>query len=301
MKRSDRSGSPSSSRSALLQDRVDAKYVISLEQLAALTRRLRATHAVLEIAGRRAFRYRTVYFDTGDLRIFRDHVQERRRRYKARAREYVDSGLCMFEVKLKGSRGRTVKRRMAYDHAPPDELSGPALAFLRECLERSYGRAPDARLRPTLAVGYTRVTLVSPTLGERLTCDFDLAFSAPDGRSGRLAPDRVIVESKSPRGNAAADRALRALGARPERCAARSTASASASPTPTSTATGCDRCCDATSTPRRSPPCRSRSAPGRSAPPAAQPDGGSRRLRASRTCSLCTSAWPSLTCFSLRE
>jgi hypothetical protein len=202
--------------SALLQDRVDAKYVISLEQLAALTRRLGATHAALEIAGRRAFRYRTVYFDTGDLRIFRDHVQERRRRYKARAREYVDSGLCMFEVKLKGSRGHTVKHRMAYMRARPDELSGPALAFLRECLEQSYGRAPDARLRPTLAVGYTRVTLVAPTLGERLTCDFDLAFSAPDGRSGRLASDRVIVESKSPRGNATADRALRALGARPE-------------------------------------------------------------------------------------
>jgi hypothetical protein len=202
--------------SAPLQDRVDAKYVISLDQLATLARRLRATHAVLEIEARRAFRYRTVYFDTGELRIFRDHVQERRRRYKARAREYVESGLCMFEVKLKTARGRTVKHRMPYDGARPGELSEPALAFLRECLERSYGRAPDARLRPTLAVAYTRVTLVAPALGERLTCDFDLAFSAPGGASGRLAADRVIVESKSAHGNATADRALRALGARPE-------------------------------------------------------------------------------------
>jgi VTC domain len=201
---------------AQLHDRVDAKYVISLEQLAALTRSLRATHAALEIDGRRAFRYRTVYFDTGELRIFRDHVQERRRRYKARAREYLDSGLRMFEVKLKAARGRTVKHRIADDRARPDELSDPALAFLRDCLERSYGRAPDARLGPTLAVVYTRVTLVAPALGERLTCDFDLVFSAPDGSSGRLAAGRAIVESKSARGNATADRALRALGARPE-------------------------------------------------------------------------------------
>ena len=201
--------------SAALQDRVDSKYLISLEDFAALAERLLGTHVALEIDGRRAFRYRTTYFDTGQLRIFRDHIQERRRRYKCRAREYVDSGLCTFEVKLKGARGRTVKHRMAYDRASRDEISEAAFAFLRECLERCYGRGPDARLRPALAVAYTRVTFAAPALGERLTCDFDLAFSAPDGTSGRLAEDRVIVESKSAHGNAGADRELRKLGARP--------------------------------------------------------------------------------------
>jgi hypothetical protein len=202
--------------SAALQDRVDCKYVISLEQFAALAERLLTTHAVLAIEGRRAFRYRTTYFDTGELRIFRDHIQQRRRRYKCRAREYVDSGLCMFEVKLKGPRGRTIKHRIPYDRTRRDELSGPALAFLRECLQRCYGRAPDGELRPALDVAYTRVTFAAPELGERVTCDFDLAFSAPGGASGQLAEDRVIVESKSAHGNATADRALRALGARPE-------------------------------------------------------------------------------------
>jgi hypothetical protein len=201
---------------AALQDRIDSKYVISLADFVTLAERLLDTHAVLEIDGRRAFRYRTTYFDTRELQIFRDHVQNRRRRYKCRAREYVDSGLCMFEVKLKGPRGRTVKHRVPYDHARPDELSAPALAFLRDCLERSYGRTPDGELRPTLAIAYTRITLAAPQLGERLTCDFDLAFSAPDGASGRLVEDRVIVESKSARGNATADHVLRALGARPE-------------------------------------------------------------------------------------
>jgi hypothetical protein len=201
---------------AALRDRVDAKYVISLELFAALAERLHGTHAVLEIDGRRAFGYRTTYFDTAELRTFRDHVQQRRRRYKCRSREYVDSGLCAFEVKLKGPRGRTVKHRMAYDRDRRDELSEPALEFVRDCLERSYGRTPDGELRATLAMAYTRITLVSRELGERLTCDFELAFSAPDGASGRLAEGLVIVESKSSRGNAVADRALRALGARAE-------------------------------------------------------------------------------------
>jgi hypothetical protein len=209
-------GLPELETTAALQDRVDVKYVISRAQFGALAERLRGTHRVLEIDGRRAFAYRTTYFDTAELTAFRDHVQERRRRYKCRSREYVDSGLCTFEVKLKGARGRTVKHRMAYDRARRDELSEPALAFLRDCLERSYGRAPDGELHPALAVAYTRVTFVAPEVGERVTCDFDLAFSAPDGASGRLDDHAVIVESKSARGNATADRALRALGARPE-------------------------------------------------------------------------------------
>jgi hypothetical protein len=202
-------------RSAALQDRMDAKYVVTLAQLAALAERLRDTHRVLEIDGRRAFAYRSTYFDTAGLRAFRDHVQQRRRRYKCRSREYVDGGFCTFEVKLKGARGRTIKHRMPYDVAARDALSAPALSFLRECVSASYGREPDPGLEPALAVAYTRVTFAAPGLGERVTCDFDLAFSAPDGTSGRLAEGAVIVESKSPSGNAAADRILRTLGVRP--------------------------------------------------------------------------------------
>jgi hypothetical protein len=201
---------------AALQDRVDVKYLISRAQLAELAGRLLDTHAVLEIDGRRAFRYRSTYFDTEDLTMFRDHVQQRRRRYKCRSREYVDSGLCTFEVKLKGPRGRTVKHRMAYDRQRRDELSEPAREFLRDSLLGSYGRAPEGELAPVLAVAYTRITFTVPGTPERLTCDFDLAFTAPDGTSGQLADDMVIVESKSARGHATADRALRAIGARRE-------------------------------------------------------------------------------------
>jgi hypothetical protein len=198
---------------AALRDRVDVKYVVPLSAFAALADRLLATHFALEIDGRRAFAYRSTYFDTPELGAFRDHLQQRRRRYKCRSREYLDSGAYAFEVKLKGLRGRTVKHRMEYDG---HELSDAALTFLRDCVDRAYGREPDARLRPALAVAYTRVTLAAPDLGERLTCDFDLSFEGPGGASGRLDPGMVIVESKSARGNAVADRVLRELGYRPE-------------------------------------------------------------------------------------
>jgi hypothetical protein len=203
-------------RVAALHDRVDVKYVVSVAGFETVAAALLDTHAVLESGGRRAFGYRTTYFDTAELETYRAHLQQRRRRYKIRSREYVDSGLCAFEVKLKGSRGRTVKHRMDYDPSLRDELSPPALAFLLECVERAYGRRPDSELRPALAVAYTRVTLVAPALGERLTCDFDVVFTAPDGTSGRLNDGTVILESKSIRGGAVAERVLREIGARPE-------------------------------------------------------------------------------------
>ena len=71
---------------------------------------------MLEIAGRRAFAYDTVYFDTGDLLTARAHVQRRRRRFKCRSRLYVDTEACAFELKTKGARGGTVKHRIAYRH-----------------------------------------------------------------------------------------------------------------------------------------------------------------------------------------
>ena len=49
-----------------------------------------------------------------------------------------------------------------------------------------------------------------------MTCDFDLTFTGPAGAAGRLDPAMAIVESKSQRGNATADRVLRGLGHRPE-------------------------------------------------------------------------------------
>jgi hypothetical protein len=198
---------------AALRDRVDLKYVVPLGAFAALADRLLDTHAALEIDGRRAFAYRSTYFDTPELGAYRAHMQQRRRRYKCRSREYLDSGAFAFEVKLKGLRGRTVKHRMAHDG---HELSAAAAAFLHECLDRAYGRAPDGGLRPALAVEYTRVTLAAPGLRERVTCDFDLSFQGPGGASGRLDPGLAIVESKSERGGAVADRALRELGHRPE-------------------------------------------------------------------------------------
>lgn len=198
-----------------LLERMDAKYVVPLDVLAALVDALHETHRLLCVDGRTRFSYRSTYFDSPDLASFREHVQGRRRRFKCRARLYVDTGVHAFEVKLKGPRGRTIKRRLACDPLGDGLLGDPARGFLHRCLREEYGRLLEAPLAPALIVEYERTTFAAPERRERVTCDLGLRFRAPGGATGRIREGFAVVESKSLHGAGTADRVLRGLGARP--------------------------------------------------------------------------------------
>lgn len=200
-------------RLAELQTRVDRKYLLSAEQVADLIGDLGLDYRALRIEGRGLFAYESVYFDTPDLMTFRAHQQGRRRRFKVRTRTYADSGDCLFEVKLKGHRGVTVKERLAHPPQHRDRIDGRARAFVEEVLA-DFEAAPRWRLEPVLHTWYRRATLVGPAEGARLTFDVELEFGSPGRTAG--GSDRVIVESKST-GFGSADRALARRGVRPVR------------------------------------------------------------------------------------
>jgi hypothetical protein len=200
---------------AQLQTRTDLKYVVDAAVLRRLGGALAAEYRVLELEGRRLFHYDSVYFDSPDLVTYRQHHQGRRRRFKCRTRLYADSGLCFFEVKLKDGRGRTVKRKLALDRAEHGRLRTETRAFLADQLRRAYGHAAPDELEPVLGTSYRRLTLACPERRERVTCDVELVFSAVDGRSYGVRPGRLLVETKSARGNGLADRLLRRAGAAP--------------------------------------------------------------------------------------
>ena len=201
-------------RAALLR-RTDTKYVLQLDAFAELLRKLSADHEALEIDSRRMFAYESVYFDTADLRCFRDHVEGRTPRFKARTRHYRDTGHCVFEVKLKLGDGETDKRQS--DH-PPDateRLSGDAEECLREALQSAGLQLPPEPLRASLRTNFDRVTLARADAAERATCDLDLTLSRHAAASARLQPGMVVVETKSEHGDGPADGALRELGVEP--------------------------------------------------------------------------------------
>lgn len=203
-------------RTAGLTTRADRKYIVDWTTLGELLRAVEISHRVLDISGRRVFRYESIYFDSPALGAFHDHLQGRRRRYKVRSRRYLDTGLTMFELKLKGRRGQTVKHRMPYADDPA-AVTEAARGFVVERLAEAYPGMPVPHLAPVLSNRYERMTFVHGP--ERLTCDFRLDFvaSAHGARRG-LDPRYVIVESKTSGGLGVADRTLRRLGARPVAC-----------------------------------------------------------------------------------
>jgi VTC domain-containing protein len=199
---------------AELQTRVDRKYFVPAEVFRRLITELAGELQVLEIDGRRTFGYESVYFDTPQLSTYRAHLQHRRQRFKARTRTYTDSGLCMFEVKLTGARGETVKQRVPHPAKYRAELTDEALAHLATALCEAYHQVLPSGLQPTLVTTYRRTTFVFHTGDGRLTCDvglecFDLHRQVHDTGT------HVLVESKSAVRGSAADRILRELGVRP--------------------------------------------------------------------------------------
>lgn len=199
---------------AQLTTRVELKYLVPLAALPTFLRGLPYELTALDIGGRRIFDYESVYFDTETFALYRNHVQGKRKRYKARIRSYCDSGDAMLEVKLKGRRGQTVKERLPYDYQSRQELTRDGRMFLDTVICQAYGfTAPP--LCPSLTTAYRRATLVDEERKSRLTIDVNLNWLGSEGsyRADHLA----LIESKSLTGPGPADALLRSMAVRPVR------------------------------------------------------------------------------------
>ncbi|MEU8804850.1 polyphosphate polymerase domain-containing protein [Spirillospora sp. NPDC048819] len=207
-------GLPQVLEQAELQTRMDRKYLVPAAVCEALIPRLRGEYAALDIGGRRRFRYSSTYFDTPDLLTFRQHRQGRRHRFKIRTRTYLDSGECVFELKLAGARNVTDKRRMPYDISRRGEVDDAARAFLEEVLLTAYRMNAPGTLVPSATTGYLRSTLVQSSGHGRVTLDAALTCTRA-GVAAAAHPGMVLIESKSERADAPVDRILREHGIRP--------------------------------------------------------------------------------------
>jgi len=198
---------------AAMQTRVDNKYIADCQTVRRFADALESDFAVLEINNRRQFTYRSCYYDD-EFRCYFDHLQQRRQRFKARTREYVDGGgLKVFEVKLKGTRGLTVKSRVDADFVIRPQIQGRYLKLLQQGYYRQYSKELDLELSPSLIVVYKRYTLVALQGGERVTIDHELSFAEPkDGAEPvQIGDGFMIIETKSEKGRGVSDRVLKSL------------------------------------------------------------------------------------------
>jgi VTC domain len=175
---------------AALQTRTDRKYLVTPDRLDVLLDRLDDDARVLDIDGRRSFRYESLYFDTPAFDSYLGAARRRPDRFKVRIRRYLDDDGCWIEVKLRNRQGQTVKHRLPHDPTEFGQLSASSLAFVS-----SFPRLLDLahRLEPVVTTQYTRSTLL---IGEsRATIDVGVTCTADAGSIDLGAG--IIVETKS--------------------------------------------------------------------------------------------------------
>jgi len=198
---------------ASLQTRVDRKYIVPAAQWAEVLDDLPGSYRVLETDGRRAFGYESDYYDTPDFDAYRDAAHKRPRRYKVRTRHYLDSGVSAIEVKLRSSRGQTVKYR---EWLPLENTRSEELTFESRIFVGSFEQIGHdvERLTRVLTTAYERTTLTGADA--RITIDSGVTATDAEGHVTGYG-DALIVETKSSARAGAVDRALWSHGFRPAR------------------------------------------------------------------------------------
>ncbi len=173
---------------AALLDRVETKYVVSAEMLPIFLRAIEADYRVLNVAGKRLNRYKSLYFDSAEFSLYHRHHAGGTNRYKVRSRQYVETGTAFLEIKHKNNKKRTHKERIETDQFLRI-IDRPTGDFLRErCphnIDAMFGR---------LISHYSRITLVNRHTAERVTIDLDLTFEWEDRQVA--FPAIAIIEIK---------------------------------------------------------------------------------------------------------
>ncbi|MDI9244337.1 polyphosphate polymerase domain-containing protein [Marinobacter sp. CHS3-4] len=180
---------------AALMDRVDTKFLVPVDRLVQCLGGLSEHYSVLEMGGLRQMAYDTLYFDTPDRQLYRDHHNGKLNRMKVRIRHYRDSDAAFLEVKRKNNKGRTIKERRLLNTFPNSgqQQAGQLQPILRDVLGLSA-----TRMSPALFVHYRRTTLMNRTSCERVTVDTDLAFLSALNGKRRTLPGLAVLELKSP-------------------------------------------------------------------------------------------------------
>ena len=173
-----------------LMNRIDKKYLATLDQLEQLLVMAQGKYMVQQIEGMRYSRYHTVYFDTPDEEMYMMHHNGRLVRQKVRVRTYLDSGDTFLEVKNKNNHGRTKKKRMVVNgiHTLHEDEGDVLLA--------KYANYLLADLVPKVENRFERITLVNMAKTERLTIDCHVKFHHLETGIHDTFDRLVIIELK---------------------------------------------------------------------------------------------------------
>ena len=173
-----------------LMNRIDKKYLATIDQLKQLLVLAQGKYMVQQIDGKRYNRYHTIYLDTPDEEMYTMHHNGRLVRQKVRVRTYVDSDDTFLEVKNKNNHGRTKKKRMSVGSVDTLVADGG------DTLLAKYANYLLDDLVPKVENHFERITLVNMAKTERLTIDCHAKFHHCETDIHDTFDRLVIIELK---------------------------------------------------------------------------------------------------------
>jgi hypothetical protein len=165
-----------------LMNRMDTKCIFSVDLLNKILIECKNYYKVLYHAGTRSSFYKTLYFDTQELKFYFDHHNGRARRFKVRMRNYTESDLFYLEIKYK-KYGRTDKKRIKVKDFT-NVLDTDQNLFLEKITNQPL------ELKPVIWNNFHRITLVNKQTPERVTIDTNIGFEYKDKMSRY---DRLVI------------------------------------------------------------------------------------------------------------
>jgi len=169
-------------------ERIDIKYFFSLKLLPWLISEIQNDYRILQVENFLVQPYKTVYYDTPDLKLYLDHHNGKLNRFKLRKRLYIANNISFSEIKFKSNKGITFKRRVSTDKNL-ELLSSEDKAFFSK-----HTQIPEDQLFAQATNHFNRITLVSNNERERITMDFNLKLER-QGKEANLG-NLVIAEVK---------------------------------------------------------------------------------------------------------
>lgn len=149
-------------------ERIDIKYFFSLKLLPWLISEVENDYKILKVDDTLIQPYKTVYYDTPDLKLYLAHHNGKLNRYKLRKRLYITNNISFAEIKFKSNKGVTFKKRISTDQNLEDLTTEDRTFFAKN----SNLIASD--LFPQATNYFNRITLISLSENERITMDFNL-------------------------------------------------------------------------------------------------------------------------------
>ncbi len=156
-----------------LMERIEKKYLVTLDDLWSIIKRFQKTYQVLSIKDNVIFNYDNIYMDTSDFLFFQLHENNSPKRTKIRTREYVESDLAFFEFKQREG-DIVTKSRFTVDVAESKDITIEWKTFYQSMCAQLDLPYKYRNLRTSLRTAYKRITLCSKNNDERITIDFDI-------------------------------------------------------------------------------------------------------------------------------